>query len=155
MKTTTFQSIPLEALQEFFEPCTQIPLDCDGLAQIICTLLTLSEIPHQGFIGYVICPNGERIEPQCWVELNSDQGRKFRIDYELKDWIRTPMNAIVPIGFVAIEDYPEFIYKGHPIQHVLWQDKSLFEFTQISLDPTSPILPYQDLRLLRQPSIKK
>ena len=117
---TTFQSIPLSVFTNFFQPCTAIPLDCDGIAQLLTTILTLSEIPHQGYIGQVQCPNHDVVMPHCWIELVSDQGTLFRVDYELKDWISIEIKSSVPIEFFVPEDYPEYRYQGNPIQHLVW-----------------------------------
>lgn len=145
--TTTFQSIPLAVCMNFFQVCTAIPLDCDGIAQLLTTILTLSEIPHEGFIGQVQCPDNEIVMPHCWIELNSDQGSLFRIDYELKDWVPAKLKPTVPIGFFEPSHYPNFTYEGKQVQHFVWSAE-LFELIQIGPDSTTPRLPYQNLRTL-------
>jgi hypothetical protein len=141
----TFQSIPLSVLVHFFQPCTAIPLDCDGIAQLLTTILTLSEIPHQGYVGQVQCPNFEGVMPHCWIELWSDQGTLFRVDYALKDWISTDLMPTVPSGFFDPDDYPAYRYLGKRAQHCMWAAE-LFDFIQVGPDPNTPRLPYRDLR---------
>lgn len=145
--TTTFQSIPLAVLSNFFNPCCDIPLDCDGIAQIITTILALSEIPHQGFVGQVIVSDLGIVAPHCWIELTSDQGNLFRVDYELKDWIPPELVPLVPVGFFNPENYPALTYKGNPVQHLIWPP-ALFPVVQTGIKPNAPKLPYQDLRSL-------
>ena len=147
----TFESIPLSVLAQFFQPCTGIPLDCDGIAQLITTILTLSEIPHQGYVGQVQCPNFDVIMPHCWIELCSDQGTLFRVDYSLKDWVATDLIPTVPISFFHPCDYPAYCYLGKSVQHYLWAAE-LFDFIQVGLDPNTPRLTYRDLRSLRSES---
>ncbi|MGG6284031.1 hypothetical protein ACQ4M3_20820 [Leptolyngbya sp. AN03gr2] len=128
-----FQDCCLSDLRQFFAPCLTLKLDCDGKSQIIHTILTLSEIPHQCYGGSAYW-NHHQIYPHWWIEITSNQGNRYQIDYALNGPL-SPANQKFPSGIFRLTEAPELNYKGKETEVLqLNMIPGLFEVTQMDLE---------------------
>ena len=126
MVSETFNGHRFEALQACLEPLQKQYLDCDGKTQIVHTVLQQLAIRHSCWLGAAVChATRSKIGPHWWVELNSDQGTLFRVDYSLHQWTK----AAVPSGFFCPQQETNVSYDGYQV--TVWTiPLEVFEFVQ-------------------------
>lgn len=83
------------------------PVECDGMARLVVTVLEKHNIPYQAMLGEIV-PTGLTCSiPHFWVQVGD-----LIIDYRARMWLGE--SDQVPDGVVNLADF-EHLYQGRPI----------------------------------------
>lgn len=98
--------LPIE-LRELLYHLDAAPVECDGMARLITTVLQEHSIDHQVMVGSVTL-NGNVIPLHYWVMVGD-----LTIDYRARMWLGE--SALVPHGIFR-QDACAARYQGEPVQ---------------------------------------
>lgn len=99
------QPARLDALVRHLE---NAPVECDGMARLVATVLSQHKIPYTGMVGRITPKGCDYSIPHFWVQVED-----LVIDYRAQMWLG--MADGIPHGVVKASDYPD-LYKGEPFQ---------------------------------------
>lgn len=116
-------------LSFWIEQLDSLPLECDGLARVISSLLRREEIDHIVHVGAVSIEDAGNIRPHFWVELAD--GRI--LDFRARMWL--PGGDGVPHGVFTPEPHQQYASEGtldaaseHPLVFWALAGKPIEEF---------------------------
>ena len=92
----------LQKLIDFYEQC---PLECDGMVQVLNTVLLANNVKCTVF-GGTVSRHNVTVPLHFWIELVD---RRF-VDLRARMWLGNEVS--VPHGIFRPQDYPEVVYKG-------------------------------------------
>ena len=127
MTVKTCNSIPLSVIAQALNPLTDLFIDCDGKTQLAAAILSRSGIPFSGFCGTVQYFN-QLVAPHYWIDVPTDAGHYWRIDYALHQWIHSPCHQIA-VGVFDPLEYSYLDYQGS-LTEIAVLSKPLFCLTQ-------------------------
>ncbi len=91
------QESQLHRLLDQYDGCL---LECDGLIQVLSTVLTREGIPHSVYIGCITyVPTLQAFAPHYWIGVGA-----FTVDFRADMWLRNLPN--IPHGIFCQKDYP-------------------------------------------------
>ncbi|WP_137887683.1 hypothetical protein [Pseudomonas sp. 2FE] len=93
-----------EELAALLEPLDAAPVECDGMARLIATVLRHERIPFRVMVGS-LAADGQGIAPHVWIEVG-----QWRIDYRARMWLRGLSD--VPHGVFPLESGESTRYNG-------------------------------------------
>jgi hypothetical protein len=82
------------------------PVECDGMARLVATVLVQHNIQYQGMVGSIVPKGFDFSIPHFWVQVGD-----LIIDYRAQIWLGN--NDDVPHGVVFADKF-EDIYSGKP-----------------------------------------
>jgi len=83
-----------------------LPLECDGFAQVMTYLLTKHKIKHDVYGGKVQWKD-QIFNPHFWIKLDG-----YVIDCALRIWF----GPSAPHGIIELKKYPELKYDGKKVK---------------------------------------
>lgn len=70
-----------ERLRALLDPLDCADVECDGMARLVCTVLTREQIEHSAFVGQLKF-DGQTVRPHFWIEVGP-----VLIDYRARMWL--------------------------------------------------------------------
>jgi hypothetical protein len=95
-----------DRLKTLVEHLENAPVECDGMARLVATVLAQNNIAYQGMAGSITPKGCDFSIPHFWVQVG-----EFVIDYRAQMWLGDDKS--IPHGVVRREDFYE-IYQGEP-----------------------------------------
>jgi hypothetical protein len=73
--------VVIERLRALLDPLDSADVECDGMARLVCTVLSREQIEHSSFVGQLQL-DGQMVRPHFWVEVGP-----VLIDYRARMWL--------------------------------------------------------------------
>ncbi|MDT8924829.1 hypothetical protein RBE51_18725 [Pseudomonas taiwanensis] len=97
-----------KALEDLVKHLEYAPVECDGMARLVATVLTHHNVAYQGMAGSITPRGCDYTIPHFWVQVGD-----LVIDYRAQMWLGDGKD--IPHGVVKLSDYAA-LYQGEPFQ---------------------------------------
>lgn len=97
-----------QALEDLIKHLECAPVECDGMARLVATVLTQHQIAYQGMAGAITPKGCDYTIPHFWVQVGD-----LVIDYRAQMWLGNGEG--IPHGVIKLADFAEF-YQGEPFE---------------------------------------
>lgn len=102
--------ISMRQIASITDAFDHLPLECDGITNVIHYHLSRANIDHNVFFGTVSNRvSGQDFSPHYWVEVTVDEGTAI-IDYRVRYWLGE--DGDTPHGVFLKHQFPHMDYEG-------------------------------------------